>query len=250
MKKYLNNKVLHAVLWILIYVVTVNIGEYLSEVLMFPYITSIAVLFLSIFLCVYIGKNRLQLTYDLTDKPLMNSSLLIYIPLFIIGVIQLIKGFDESLDKGEILSITFLMIGVGLIEEVIFRGFLLNGIREKCSIKKAIIISGVTFGVGHIVNLARGYGYNELIAQILVAIVIGIILAMLVVSTKKLLPGILFHIIFNITGSITIQNQVLDNYILITILFIAIPYGIYLFNRIKAKMGQFNTNNLMNTDNI
>lgn len=125
------------------------------------------------------------------------------------------------------------MICVGFIEEVIFRGFLLKGIQVKSNVKKAILVSGITFGLGHIVNLSRGYGYGELIAQIIVAIAIGVMLSLLVILTHRLLPGIIFHMVFNITGSITIENRNIEAYILLAILLIIIPFNIYLYQKIK-----------------
>lgn len=41
------------------------------------------------------------------------------------------------------------------VEEIIFRGFLYKVI-EKDNVKQAIVISAVTFGAGHIVNLFTG----------------------------------------------------------------------------------------------
>lgn len=236
MKKIINNQVLHAVLWILIYVVTVNVGDFLSEALKVPYMTSLSVLLLSLFLVGYIAVTKIKLTLQNKDNADKGQSIMLYSPLIVIGVIQLVKGINQSIDLKALITVTLLMIGVGFIEEVIFRGFLLKGIQAKSNVKKAIIISGITFGIGHIVNLSRGYGYNELIVQIVVAIAIGIILAMIVVLTNHLLPGILFHIVFNITGSITIQNEKTEFYLLIAILLITIPYGIYLYHRIKQKM--------------
>ena len=57
-----------------------------------------------------------------------------------------------------------LMLCVGFIEEVIFRGFLFKAI-AKDNVKTAIIISSVTFGVGHLVNLVNGSGM-ELVANL------------------------------------------------------------------------------------
>ena len=242
MRKIMKNQVLHAVLWILIYVVIVNIGDFLSEVLKAPYVTAICVSLLSLFLILYLIITKTTLTHLSKDNSKRSHSIILYLPLVVIGLIQLVKGIDQSNDWKTLLTIIVLMMGVGFIEEIIFRGFLLKGIQAKSNITKAIIISGATFGIGHIVNLSRGYGYDELIAQIIVAIAIGFILAMIVVLTNRLLPGIIFHVVFNVLGSITIENQKTEFYLLIAILVIAIPYGIYLYHQIKQKrISEFNT---------
>ncbi|MBD5536303.1 MAG: CPBP family intramembrane metalloprotease [Lachnospiraceae bacterium] len=48
---------------------------------------------------------------------------------------------------------------VGFIEEVIFRGFLFKALAEN-NVKSAVIISSVTFGLGHLVNLFNGSGMD------------------------------------------------------------------------------------------
>lgn len=50
------------------------------------------------------------------------------------------------------ISAVITMAIVGYVEEIIFRGLLYKAI-EKDNVKQAIIISAVTFGAGHIVNL-------------------------------------------------------------------------------------------------
>ncbi len=49
------------------------------------------------------------------------------------------------------------MCCVGFLEEVIFRGLLFRAM-EKENLKRAIIVSSLTFGLGHIVNLFNGSG--------------------------------------------------------------------------------------------
>lgn len=102
------------------------------------------------------------------------------------------------------------MIGTGFVEEVLFRGFLFQGIYCKSGANKAIFISGITFGIGHVVNLFRGYAAVELAAQIGVAIVIGIVLALLVAVTKNILPGI-FFILYLILAELLQMHQSVHN---------------------------------------
>ena len=75
------------------------------------------------------------------------------------------------------------MANVGYLEELLFRGYLLEAIEQDKGRRRAVIISGITFGLGHIVNIFRGYQALELVAQIAGAIAIGLVLALLVVET-------------------------------------------------------------------
>ena len=81
----------------------------------------------------------------------------------------------------------------------------------------------------------NGYSFTEQFGQIIAAVIIGIILALLVAITGNLLPGIVFHIIFNISGIITDQDPGLQNNILIGILLLTIPYAFYLFKIVLTK---------------
>lgn len=127
------------------------------------------------------------------------------------------------------------MIGTVFIEEVLFRGFLFQGIRNKSGINRAIGISGITYGLGHIVNLVRGYGFAGLAGQIIVAVAVGILLALLVAVTRNLVSGIVFHIVFNIGGSIATQGSGAHSVALIVILAVSIPYALCLYKIVRRE---------------
>jgi energy-coupling factor transporter ATP-binding protein EcfA2 len=55
------------------------------------------------------------------------------------------------------------MANVGYLEELLFRGYLLEAIEQDKGRRRAVIISGITFGLGHIVNIFRGYEALELV---------------------------------------------------------------------------------------
>lgn len=88
------------------------------------------------------------------------------------------------------------MLGVGFLEELIFRGFLFRAI-EKENLTRAVIISSVTFGVGHIVNLFNGQNILDTVGQIIFAVFVGFALVVLFHKGKSLVPCIVFHGIFN-----------------------------------------------------
>ena len=118
------------------------------------------------------------------------------------------------------------MISVGFLEEAIFRGLLLDAVAKRSGVNRAVVISGVTFGVGHIVNLAQGYSLSDQLFQILAAVGIGILLALLATRTGNLVPGILFHILFNISGSVALKGTVQQEMTaLLLILVLCAGYG-------------------------
>lgn len=230
------NAIRHAVIWIAIYVVLVNLGGMISEeVGIADSATSVIVILCSVILLKYLKKNHWSEKFGLRKitKEDMKKTLF-YLPLVLLVLIQLVDGIRGSISITEVFVTCLMMIGVGFIEELIFRGFLMEAIWKKSGMGRAVVISGITFGFGHIVNLFRGYGYQEQIMQIVVAGGIGIILALLVAITKNIIPGILFHIAFNIIGTFSNPSgnkQVL--YLVFAVLLVCAGYSLFLVRSIK-----------------
>lgn len=108
------------------------------------------------------------------------------------------------------------MLCVGFLEEVIFRGLLFTAIARN-NIKSAVIISSVTFGIGHIINLFNGSGMELVsnLCQIVFAIAVGFLLVTIFSRGGSLLPCILVHSAINTLGTfandaeLTMQTQLL-----------------------------------------
>ena len=94
------------------------------------------------------------------------------------------------------------MLCVGFLEEVIFRGLLFEAI-AKDNIKSAVIISSITFGIGHIINLFNGSGMDLVnnLCQIVFAIAVGFLLVTIFYRGGSLLPCILVHSAINALGT-------------------------------------------------
>lgn len=71
-------------------------------------------------------------------------------------------------------------------EEIAFRGFILSGFRHTGRDRLAIVLSGLAFGVMHLIP-----------QQVLNAAMLGILLGWIAVQTRSLWPGIAFHLIYN-----------------------------------------------------
>lgn len=224
----------HAIFWIVLYIVIVNIGDALNSL---TGIKNLATsLLLTAFSIVFHGysKKRLHLGFDSFSKADAKKTLY-YLPLFAFVALAFLGGIENSLSFVDILLVILLMINVGFLEELLFRGYLLNAIAQGKGMRRAVLISGITFGFGHIVNLLRGYDASELAMQIAGAIAIGLVLALLVIITKNLIPGILFHILFNIGGTITVQRSSSEPLLLLTIIGISILYLLALFKHVPRE---------------
>lgn len=118
-----------------------------------------------------------------------------------VWVQQYIKGLQPiTISGGEFILFILAMIMVGIAEELMFRGVLLNlcldffGENSVSAIKKSIIISSSIFGVFHIFNVLIGANLYGSIIQAINAIVIGIILSSVYVRCgKNIWPCIVLH---------------------------------------------------------
>jgi membrane protease YdiL (CAAX protease family) len=216
--------------WIIAYILLVNIGDLISEKIgIANSATSVILIAFSAFLLWYVKRNDWAIFYGLRwPKKADVQKTWFYIPLGIIAVLQYAKGLNSALDFRDIAIIVILMIGVGFIEELLFRGFLFQGILKTGKLTNAIIISGLTFGIGHIVNLMRGYSLADQGLQIVIAIVLGITLALLVSVTDSILPGVVFHALLNISGSLTNSNLTIELYIVVFSIVLCVAYAVYL----------------------
>ena len=83
------------------------------------------------------------------------------------------------------------------------RGFLFKAM-AKDNIKSAVIVTSLTFGIGHIVNLLNGADFIPTVFQIVSAVSIGYLFVTIFDQSKTLLPCIITHILIN---SLSIFNN-------------------------------------------
>ena len=99
----------------------------------------------------------------------------------------------------------------------------------KDGVKSAIIVSSVTFGIGHIINLINGSGAELLpnILQIIYAIAIGFAFVMIYYKTKSLLYCILTHSLFNAASAFSNEAAATKNIYIFSCILIAVIAGAY-----------------------
>ena len=199
MKKLFDkNEVIFAVILIVIYVAGSTLMVQLSEMIGTGFLAE-AVFGIVLFavLAVFIVKNRLGRHLGLCKPEVSAARMLFYIPLTIIAAVGVIFGFAPQYEPVSLAVHTVYMLFVGILEEIIFRGFLFRGMAKK-NMTSAIIVSAATFGVGHIVNLLNGYDLVENLLQIVYAIGTGFLLVFIFIRTGSLIACIAFHSLNNI----------------------------------------------------
>lgn len=91
-------------------------------------------------------------------------------------------------------SILMLVVLAPVMEEVLFRGILLESVRSKYNSGRAIVVSALMFGVIHFIP-----------QQVVNAFVIGLILGFIYVRTDSLWPVIIIHALNNAMAYVVMQ---------------------------------------------
>ena len=92
----------------------------------------------------------------------------------------------------------------------------------------AIIVSAVTFGIGHIVNLFTGQAGFATVMQIIFAISWGFILTMVCYKSGSIIPCIIAHSMIDALSVVGGENEIVDWIYVVTTIIVAIVYSIYL----------------------
>ena len=198
-KLYEKNELTFAIAWIVIYCVLQSLVTPLNKAIGVAYAASAAFCVLqTIVLFAFIRKNNLQKRYGLCKSPVPACRFLYYVPLLILASGNLWNGVAVNYTPVETACRIVCMLCVGFLEKVIFRGLLFKAIAND-NIKSAVIISSVTFGIGHIINLFNGSGMNlvDNLCQIVFAIAVGFLLVTIFYRGGSLLPCIIVHSAIN-----------------------------------------------------
>ena len=202
-KLYEKSELTFAIIWIAVYCVLQSLANPLNERIGIEYAASAVFCILqAVVLFAFIRKNNLQKRYGLCKSPVPAWRFLYYVPLLILASGNLWNGVAVNYSMAGTVCHIACMLCVGFLEEVIFRGLLFAAI-AKDNVRSAIVISSVTFGIGHIINLFNGSGMNlaNNLCQIVFAIAIGFLLVTIFYRGGSLLPCIFVHSAINVLST-------------------------------------------------
>lgn len=203
-KLYEKNEVSFALLWIGLYVVMMNIAlqfcdgfdNLASKTIAQMVVPVGCILLLAVLSTTWIIRNDLAEKFGLCRFQGNLKTFLWFIPLIMMSCINLKNGLALTTP----LAVTLLMMVnkavAGYVEEIIFRGFLFRAM-VKDNLKSAIIVSAVTFGAGHIVNLANTADTMGVLLQVCYAIAIGFLYTIIAYKGGSLWPCIASHMFVN-----------------------------------------------------
>lgn len=204
---YKKNEETFAIIMIVLYVLGSSIAEAVTANTGIEKL--VPALFHSIFTIVvltWIIKNGYVKKYGLFLPKYKLVKTWFFIPLIVVACFGLVFGIELRYGLLETILYVVSMVCVGFLEEVIFRGFLFVGMAQN-NLKAAIIVSSLTFGIGHIINLLNGQSLIETIVQILFANAVGFTLVFIFYRGKSLLPCIIFHALNNSLSAFEKTNE-------------------------------------------
>jgi len=219
---YQKNELLFALFWIGAYVLLFSLADGASETIgTEKLLTAPMAIIMSIVLYTWVGKNGLSETYGLCVVRGAARKSLWYLPLVVLISVNLWGGMTMRLSVVESILYVITMLGVGFLEELIFRGLLFRCLGKE-HLTRAILISSITFGIGHIVNLLNGADFVPTLLQVLYATAIGYLFTVLFYRTGTLLPCIVTHGIFNALSAFGAERST-GTEIAVIVVLIALP---------------------------
>lgn len=247
---YQKNELTFALVWIGIYCVLQSLANPLNEWIGITYFASAVFCVLqTVLLFCFLKKNNLFTTYGLCKSSVPVHRFLYYVPLIVLATRNFWNGAAINLPAVDTICYIVCMLCVGFVEEMIFRGFLFKAI-AKDNVKMAIVISSVTFGLGHLLNLVNGSGatLSENLLQVTGAVAIGFVFVILYYRGGSILPCVITHSLINMTSvfanetGLTMEKRILFQIILFVI---AVGYA-FVLTKTLPKQQTVNTNNDVN----
>lgn len=249
-KLYEKSEITFAIVLIVVYCVLQSLANPLNKKIGIEYsVSAIFCIIQTVILFVFIRKNSLMKRYGLCKSSAPARQFLYYVPLIILTTGNLWNGLAVNYSLAGAACHIVCMLCVGFLEEVIFRGFLFVSIAKE-NVKSAIIISSVTFGVGHLINLFNGSGMDLAtnLCQICFAIAVGFLLVTIFYRGGSLFPCIIVHSAINVLSifanktDITMEKHLVHIFILILI---TIAYNLILTRTLPKNQWE-NTNDTRN----
>jgi membrane protease YdiL (CAAX protease family) len=130
-------------------------------------------------------------------RPRRDSLHVLWLPgLYLLVIAAMVPSV--GLPPGEVLLILFVNVALGAFsEEVMFRGFLYAGLRDRLSIWPAVLVTTFLFGSIHVLNAFLIGNFGAAVAQSLAAMMSGLMFLAIRLRLGSIWPAILFHAAWN-----------------------------------------------------
>lgn len=230
--KSLKLLLLLVVLYIATLVIGVILGSVFNNIEIAKWTLVIGLMLIAV---LFFGKSYVNLSFGRIERrivwPAIGMSVLIAVAQLLVTV-SVLSLFDvdffyqgEALERRQqlisgIAGALFVIVSGPIIEEICFRGLLLDGLlKTRCHPWVAILISAVAFGLVH-----------GLWAPFVTATLFGLLTGWLYWRTGSIIPGLIIHIANNSLTGIDLINQT-DTFYLIALVggLLLLAYGLWWF---------------------
>ena len=211
--------------------------------------TGIFVIILGVFIIIKLKMKSLAgIEYSIPFKHKWYTLIPVY--LIILGIIPLMYDFNfTGIDINDILMLLIGTLGVGFLEEIVFRGvlqsyFLKHFQKNKDAIYIGVILPSVLFGCMHLLNLTDPESDTlEVVIQVIYAIFLGVCFGAILLKTNRLLPLAIIHGLINFVYSIDTLKETktidpistLDSIAPLLITFPLFIIGLWILRKIKSE---------------
>lgn len=159
-------------------------------------------------------------------KKVKPSKRLVGFMVLTICIQPVVLGINFNLSLSTLGLILIQMLFVGFVEETFFRGIIFYSLRNK-EPKVFIAFSSVVFGLLHLASsLNPDTAFILVILQIINALLLGLIFALIYYSNQSIYTVIIFHTLFNIFASIANISSIEKN--IVAVVLLSICYSLFL----------------------
>ena len=226
-----------ALVWIGIYCVGMSIFDEISRRIgAESSVSAVFAVVISIVLFLWLKKCGKLEHFGLCKPSASAKAFFFYIPLIIITSQNLWGGMELRYDAAGTACFIVKMLCVGFLEELIFRGFLFK-VMSRDSIRWAVVVSSLTFGLGHIINLINGSGMGlaENLVQIFFAVLMGFLYVIIFWRGGSLWPCVISHGVLNSLSAFSASGESMIRLVILCVLVVA--YAVVLLKTLpKGKL--------------
>lgn len=166
---------------------------------------------------------------------IFSKKMLWFLPIITVEACAFCAGMNDEVTMKIFIILVLFTIGVGINEEIYYRGLILKLLKIKGT-KYAIIVSSIIFGLVHAFNALAGKDIIYIILQILFAALFGFVCAEITILSKSLIIPIIWHAVHDLLALTTSQR--LDTTALVILgvqSFVLIIYSVYLWKKVISE---------------
>ena len=172
--------------------------------------------------------------------PTIRRNLLPLLPFLILPMLVLITSGIKAASANLVIWFTIYTFIVGFVEEGLMRGVVLHALLP-IGVMRAVVLSSLFFGLGHLLNILQGASPSATIVQIIYSILLGIGFAGARLYSGSIWPAIVIHFLIDFVdvagrGFVLAPPQVLTpSGVIVTLVLTGLfaAYGWWLLRRSK-----------------